>query len=78
MAVPPPLFSVLYMDGGTKWDETAPNYGALITLMGSTPGTAHGAPAIYSCNKVTFGLTNLATHLATLITFCPDSDNELQ
>ena len=33
MAAPPPVFSDLFNDP-TKWDEPAPDYGALITLMG--------------------------------------------
>ena len=60
----------------TKWDEPNPNYGSLITLMGSAPGTAHENPcSLFStqeANKAAFGLANLATRSPTLLAaFCP-------
>ena len=75
MAAPPPVFSDLFNDA-TKWDEPAPDYNALILLLGGVASTAHGAPALYDRGQTMSGLANLARRSPTLIAFCPADDNE--
>ena len=70
MAAPPPVFSDLF-DDASKWDEPAPDYDALILLLGGVASTAHGAPALYDRAQMMSGLANLARRSPTLIAFCP-------
>ena len=75
MAAPPPVFSTLF-DDATKWDEPAPDYDALILLLGGVASTVAGAPGLYNRGQAMYGLANLARRSPTLIAFCPADDNE--
>ena len=67
MAAPPPVFSDLLFNDATKWDEPAPDYDALILLLGGVASTAAGAPALYDRAQTMSGLANLARRSPTLI-----------
>ena len=68
MTAPPPLFSALFADAA-QWDNPAPDYDALIVLLGGTAAGA-GAPAVYDRNQTAAGLANLATRSPTVVAFC--------
>ena len=73
MAAPAPMFSDLYSDTN-QWDEPAPDYDALILLVGGVAGTTTGA-AVYDRATTMNALANLARRSPTLVAFCPSDDN---
>ena len=67
MAAPPPMFLDLFNDA-THWDEPAPDYDALILLLGGVASTAAGALAGHSIHaSVPPVVANIVAGLPTAV-----------